>query len=526
MPHLLREDLTGFILTEDGRAIEQETLTYDTYLATWVQVQARTNVEPVYVTHRGAGEDIAKDGAISSVQFTKSTGMAFGNMILDGGDGRVTSDNVLVVAHDDATGTLFDQNLTVSTSTAAQVAALRFKDFPLYRGTISTETMPTMYQYLEACKALGIFALPEVKTDAGGVLVRDAVVALGMQELCQVQAFAGTAAMADIRLGPSKAAGISVGLLQNITASNIGFPAITTCINGGPPDVVLYDPAADPGDAWISAAIAAGIRLQVGTLQRQALRDAQFTRVQNLGGKVAFFISDDPFYTSGKTMRKKISDFSTYVQHGLIKSDISVAPTVNTTRKAVQFFNTAASQFALLGAFSAPSIVEHWLTFEYDITFDTLDTATGLTAASQRWHATFFGLVNDANWHDSSTNGTGNVSCHLRQSGIMDMYARSSATVSPKVATNNSATATTGTQSDFTVSPIVAGQIVPVRHEILVDASGTHLNQVRFTRLDTGQWIQSAVGAAPLRGGYMHSGKNSSVGGTSSISNVKATYRT
>lgn len=495
------------------------------YLQTWADVTAKAATEPIYIAHRGGGTSLAKDGAISSVEWVKSTGLALNNMIVDGGDGRVSSNGILVVSHDDLTGTLFDQNLSVTASTAAALTNLNFRDFPLYRGTISTEKMPTMLQYLTACKAAGIFAVPEIKTDAGATLIRDIVVELGMQTQTQVQAFASTAAQANLRLGPSRAAGISVGLLQNTGTNNIGFPAIKTCVNGGAPDVVLYDPAADPGNAWISAAIAAGIKLQVGTIERHVIRDAQRARVEGLGGKVSFFVSDDPFYTAGKTLRKTASNFSSHVQHGLIESDTSAPLTVNTVLQRLQFHD-ADIQFSLWGELSATTIEDHWRTLEYDLTFDALDTE-GQGDSGQRWFAVFFGVPDDASLHDGVQNPSGAISFHFRQSGYMDMYNRTSSTVSTRVASTSPTASpeTMGARRDTNNAPVVTGQTVRIRIENLVDSAGVLLNQVRVTRLDTGQWIQCPVGSAPLRGGYVHFGRNGTFGLKNSISNVTATYR-
>jgi len=498
-----------------------------TYLTTWSSLKtAIAKGEPVIIAHRGAGTNIAKDGALSTLDYGAAMPNGYSGLIIpDGGDGRLTSDGVLVVSHDDATGNLFNANITVSTSTLAQFKALRFKDFPLYRGTISTEAPPTMEEYLQKCKEMGLFTVPEIKQDESAQKIVDIVLATGMKDQCMIQAFASTPAQATLRLGKAKAAGIAVGLLQSGSANNIGFPAITTCINGGPPDLVLYDPASPTfTDAWLSAAIAAGITLQAGTFERRHIADEQKARVEGLGGKLGLVVSDDPFYTGRRLLPIDADRWDTvYAEHGILPSletPAAALPRVIQNGTSGKLFfpaSTAAGRYVLMGAFSDEVNFE---SLEFTATLDSANTNT------QQWIGVFWGMSHDKNYHDGVTTVPGSLAMNVRMTGELNMYHRDMANVSNRVGTSL-ATVTTGIgpRSGAGNEPdwVVAGDH-RIRLQRLRDAATGQFNDAwRLTDLTSGIWIESVAGVMPSYGGYFHIGTNAVLGGSYSIKDVVIT---
>lgn len=480
---------------------------------TWAQLKARaaTTGRPVIIAHRGGGGEIARNNALSAIDQAVALGMGTDpHMIPDGGDLFVGADGTLLNSHDQDTTKYMVPGGDVNAQTAATWAQQRLRDHPLYRGTISTEAPPTARQTLEKARAIGRFTVPEDKdhTTSSRERIRDLVLDLGMKDVVQVQSFrAGD-------LGPAKAAGISVGLLQS-EGNNLGFPAILTAVNGGPPDLVLYDPRSAPGnsDTWVKAAIDAGLALQVGTLSRRYHLDREKVRVANLGGNITLVPSDNPFYLARKNTPITADRWDTqFWEHGQIPSDTSSEPQVQADG-SLRFGNAGASQWTLLGGY-ADETRGCWKTLEVDVVFEALDsTAT-------RWFGLEWGLGDDRNFHDGTSNGVGSLALRFGQDGRIRVFHRSSATLSTLVADNVSV----GTTSSTTLAPITAGQTVRLRVENLVDAAGAFTGQTRVTRLDTGQWVMTAAGAAPVRGPYMHAGKNGAGGGIIRIANLAVTY--
>jgi glycerophosphoryl diester phosphodiesterase len=481
---------------------------------TWAQTKAlaKSSGKPIIIAHRGGGGEIAKNNALSAIDQDLALGMGTDDhMIPDGGDHWVGADGGLYNSHDSTTGAYMNQDMTVSSATAASWAALRMKDFPTYRGTISNEAPPTSRQTLERIKAIGKFTVPEDKdhSSSSRAKLRDLILDLGMQNSVQVQSFQA----AD--LGPAKTAGMSVGLLQNSSA-NIGATAILTCVNGSPPDLVLYDPRTAPGnsDTWVKAMIDAGIALQVGTFSRRYDLDKEKIRVANLGGNITFVPADNPFYIARKNTPLAADRWDTqYWEHGQIPSDTSTEPQIQSTGK-LKFANATASQWTLLGGF-ADETQGCWTICEFDVTFDALDTTTS------RWIGLEWALADDRNFHDGTDNGVGSLAMRFRQTGQIQLYNRTSNTLSTMVADNVTAV---GTTSSTTLTPITAGQTIRVRVENLTDSSGAFTGQARVTRMDTGQWVMTAVGDAPVRGPYMHLGKNGTTGSVISVANLAVTY--
>lgn len=486
---------------------------------TWAQIRSMTasSGKPVVIAHRGGGGEIALNNALSAVDFAMAQGMATDPyMVMDGGDNWVSSDGILLNSHDADATTYMAPGGTVSSQTEASWAAQRLRAFPLYRGVLTDEAPPTTRAWLTKARDLGKFTVPEDKdhSTSSRNKIRDLVLELGMKDTVQVQSFQA----AD--LGPAKAAGISVGLLQS-ASNNIGFPAILTAVNGGPPDLVLYDPASAPGnsDAWVQAAIDAGIDLQVGTLSRRYVLDTQKARVAAMGGHITIVPSDNPFYLTRQNTPITQDRFDTqYWEHGIISSDTSAdAQIVDDAGggRSLRFGATSASQWALMGAF-ADEAKGCWKTLEVDLTYQALDSTTS------RWGGISWAFADDRNFHDGTDNGPGCLSVIFRQTGQIQMYNRTSSTLTTEIA--NTASGAVGTRSGSTLSAATTGRTVRVRIENLVDANGVFTEQARVTRLDTGQWIMSAVGAAPIRGPYMHFGKNGTGGSIVRFSNIVVTY--
>ncbi len=477
-------------------------------MPTWAQVKQAAVAEPFIITHRGAGENLAIDGALSSLDFAMAQGMDH-KMVFDGGDNRLNGSGTLVVSHDANTGIYMNQDVVVAnTIDTTWKGTLRMQDFPLYRGTSSNEPPPYTREWLQKCLDYKRFVVPETKIGgAGATALANLIVELGMTQNVQMQAFDAS------WLAAADSAGISTGLLQNAGA-NIGFPAILTAVNGHAPDLVLYDPAADPGDAYLQQAINAGIALQCGTVNRRFTMDAQRNRIAALGGNITFIVSNDPFYIGRKTTPLTADRFDTQQwEHGIIKSDNASGPQISGGK--LRFNNGAVSQNALLGCFSGGAPFK---TMEFDMTFETLDVTTA------RFGSIYFGIADDRNMHDGIANSPGAVNCLLRQTGEMRIFNRTNTTTSTGVAGLGAADPGTRSVSTTPSAITVPGTTVRLRIENLTDETGAFIGQTKFTRLDIDQWIMTAVGGAPIRGSYVHAGKNSTAGGTVSFSKFVVTY--
>jgi glycerophosphoryl diester phosphodiesterase len=489
---------------------------------TWAQVKALAAApggKPTIIAHRGGGGDIALNNALSAVDFALAQGMASDQyMIMDGGDNWVSSDGILLNSHDADATVYMAPGGTVSSQTAASWAAQRLRAFPLYRNEMTDEAPPTTRQWLLKAKAIGKFTVPEDKdhTSSSRTKLRDLILELGLQNVTQVQSFEA----AD--LGPAKAAGISVGLLQS-ASQNIGASAILTSVNGGKPDLVLYNPATLPGtdNAWVQTMIDNDIALQVGTVNRRYILDTERARVEAMGGKITIVPSDQPFYV-GRTNVPYTSDplDSQWYMHGLVTSDNSIADPkiVNEAGggRSLRYASTE-SQWALLGGFARHDGL-CWKTLEADFIHEAPDTAS-----TTRWMSIQWAFADDRNFHDGSANGIGCLAFLFNErDGRMRIYNRTNSTTSAIMADTSSGAA--GTRSGTALTAPVMGQAIRIRLENLVDGSGNFTGQARATRLDTGQWIMTAVGAAPVRGPYMHAGKNGTGGQVSRFANIAVTY--
>jgi phosphodiesterase/alkaline phosphatase D-like protein len=489
--------------------------TTPTTALTWAQIKslASTSNRPIIIAHQGGGAGISKSNALSSIDQALALGLGSDDhMVPDGGDFRMGADGQLYNSFNDTTGAFMDQDVPVSGATLASWAALRLKDFPTYRGTISNEAPPTGRQWLEKIRSINKFTVTEDKqhSTASRNLLRDFIQDLGMDKTVQVQ----SNTPAD--LGPAKTAGIAVGLLQN-AGNDIGAAAILTSVNGGPPDAVQYDPRVAPGnsDAWVKAMIDAGISLQVGILNRRYDLDKEKVRVANLGGRITLVSSDFPFYLGRKNVPLLADRWDTqYWENGQISSDQSIEPQVQ-SNGSLRFGNAAGAQWVLLGGF-ADETKGCWRQFEFDATFEALDTT------DTRWVGLEWGLADDRNYHDGTENSNGSIAVRFGQDGRIRIFNRTSPTAFSMTADNVSV----GMASSTTLNTVAAGQTVRLRVENLVDANGAFTSQARVTRLDTGQWVMTAVGDAPVRGPYMHLGKNGTAGSIIRVANLAAVYST
>lgn len=115
--------------------------------------------KPVFVGHRGSlrGVQNTEEAYRNGADFYKYQGLEC--------DVRVTSDGHYVILHDETTGSLCDQNLTVATSTLAELKALTFKQ--TRDGVAYTGKICTVEEYLDICVEKNCFPMIELKWTTG-----------------------------------------------------------------------------------------------------------------------------------------------------------------------------------------------------------------------------------------------------------------------------------------------------------------------------------------------------------------------
>ncbi|MDE7154295.1 MAG: T9SS type A sorting domain-containing protein [Muribaculaceae bacterium] len=115
--------------------------------------------KPLFVGHRGSYRGVANTAEAyrNGVDYYHYDGLEC--------DVRVTSDGHYVILHDESTGSLCSTNLTVATSTLAQLKALDFKQT---RGGVTyTGKICTVEEYLDICVEKNVFPVIELKWTTG-----------------------------------------------------------------------------------------------------------------------------------------------------------------------------------------------------------------------------------------------------------------------------------------------------------------------------------------------------------------------
>lgn len=274
-------------------------------------------------THRGAGGDIAKDNALSSIDFAIQL-LPRGNRMGDA-DLAITSDGVLVLMHDDTVNRTTNGTGDVTTLTLAQIKALVLKEFPYSRGVYGTEQVPTFDEYLDKLQANNLIGTPEIKDNSTsiGAAVAAKIVARGMRDQVTVGSFWPNS------LKASRAAGIRtyIPLSGNNISTLPNASTFLTCLDGFPPYYCCFNStSASVTDAYLSALIAGGVKMGSYTANRRTELAAIQARLTGLGGTLEWYTSDSPFYTHGlitpnnSLLATDLGTAKRYYVHGLINS--------------------------------------------------------------------------------------------------------------------------------------------------------------------------------------------------------------
>ncbi|MBD5191311.1 MAG: hypothetical protein HDS88_00295 [Bacteroidales bacterium] len=115
--------------------------------------------KPIFVGHRGSYRGVANTAEAyrNGVDYYHYDGLEC--------DVRVSSDGHYVILHDETTGSLCSTNLTVATSTLAELKAL---DFVQTRGGVTyTGKICTVEEYLDICVEKNVFPVIELKWTTG-----------------------------------------------------------------------------------------------------------------------------------------------------------------------------------------------------------------------------------------------------------------------------------------------------------------------------------------------------------------------
>lgn len=494
------------------KALQEAVGVNPTGAPTWDEIKVTAN--PLILPHRGGGADVSIDNSLSSLDFAASLGAP--RRVFDGGDIWVGAGEALLINHNSRTAESMDVDVSVTAQTESTWKTLRLRNYPLYRGTISTEAPPTFPEWLNKVKALDGFCVPEDKHGLKPELIVAAINAAGMQKRVNVQSFHAS------RLFAARAAGMSVCLLQsagtNLGTGVTGANAILTSINGAAPEMVGFNPTNGPGtdDAWLQTLINAGVLIQLYTLDRRKSIDDAVARVKALGGKVIFVASDNPGYAAKLIAPRttdrfaEISALASGNEHGLITSAKSSShPRIVSNKFS---YPSSNAQWALLGAFARDSMPT---AIRFKVTWDALDTTTS------RWIGIGFGCPDDRSFHDgNSSSGSDSNGVQTGMVGYM-AFARQSGGINLGKHTADPQ-AYTALAAEATGSPAITAAGAVETYEVGINGTG----QPYFTRIGTdgvARTITSTNADTQFRGGYWHVGKFGSAGQKFSISDIVIT---
>jgi glycerophosphoryl diester phosphodiesterase len=218
---------------------------------------------PAYIfAHRGLSESAPED-SLSSWNLAAQAGYAVE------GDFRISSDGVPVCMHDATVDRTTDGTGSVSTMTAAQLAALN--NGSKFNATgYATERVPTMAQMLDLIRPTSVWALPEIsdQTLAAGRIICNVIRDRGMQNRCMVQMFELPPYAILKQLDAEYPEIAKIVLVQTAWAAPIPADLTAAGIRFVGPDVG----SAYFNAAWVASLKAAGIKAAPYTVDTTAQR--------------------------------------------------------------------------------------------------------------------------------------------------------------------------------------------------------------------------------------------------------------
>jgi glycerophosphoryl diester phosphodiesterase len=409
---------------------------------------------PWAVWHRGAGV-LSEDDALRAIDAFVAYDAA---EVVDGGDIRLTSDGVPVNMHDTTTA-----RTCTTTQTVASITAATFSGLTLSARTPAvpmSENPPTMSQWWDKVRNLGLLCAPEPKVTAAAQTAVDMIVAKGMQRQC---VFTSTT-LADITA--AKNAGMTTIYIIDTS------PGTLASILAVGPDLVTFNfnrSNVTIPDALLQGLWNAGIGVGTWTIDtRQDLADT-VARLAALG------IPLNHFYTNDAAWVKNINVPATRTTDpfgaGLFLPGMVVGQPFQSGDNQTKFtrggyVGSAGSYRLSLADPDLPqSMLQGWMTpatsasssITLSITYDAVGSSTA------RWPGVWFNCPTDKmvyNGATSATNRGQGYLAFLRVTGSLELFreAPSDGTGSPvSLGTQATAAITSGQTATIKIEPNLAG---------------------------------------------------------------------